>query len=301
MSEDDEHQSRASTQALRTAQDRRSALETVFRVAQSVERLQAGLQAANMMAGSAFQIPKHVAKFYSGLEKRTRELDNAAVEQMLGELEHQVQAELAQILEMTGTSEGAPLHLPDEGAPEVSTRELEEISELVFGFRRKAQTAVVLRLVLRERGVHTEALELPVDANALQLHIDRLAREEQRCRERLQGDIRTLMSELEQLSRSPELPEALREQLDQSGKELAENLQHLVRGRTLESLPHSFETVTMEEPDQPPPQNPVPPSEPEAPLKPRGALSTCWTWLKTPREVSWSDCRSGRYRGKPRE
>lgn len=291
-----------STDILQTLDYKKQALQELIQVAQTIERLQQGLQAVLLMGGNVQHIPRDVLRFYRGLDARLRAQPVRELSQLSNRLERAIRNDVGQILQLAAVEDSALLERHDQV---VQAEGAADALRLAEDFRRRVQTAVFLRVLLREHGVVTEPLEFTVPVQQIRQQIALLDERGRRYRVKAQREMHAVLKELQQCLVSETVPEALKETLRTVQRELRENLKHLQSGRPIEEMPFAVEYHFLQEETLP--ASPQSFAEIEArrddqeaqvtELKsPPGLLHCLWLWCVTPTSVSWSMLRTGRYR-----
>ncbi len=289
----------ASTDALRLIEQKRIALEAVVQLARSIEKFEQSLSAVLFLSGSAMKIPRTVLKTFRSLETQFEDRPNTELEQAIKGLEHLLQHDLAQIMGITISEEQWKFSASRITEDNTFAQEVDEISHLLDSLRRRAQTTVYLRLLLRDRGVHTDPLLFSVSDEDIQVHITQLLAEEAICRSRIIEDVQIICGDIEQMLSSHELPGYVIKDLSETRHNLEANLRMLRAGKKIEDIPFSFETISV--------VNPMGesfdielanPSSIPASEKPhrRSLFNSLLLWLTTSWRTSWSDIRSGKKR-----
>jgi hypothetical protein len=294
-----------STEQLQAIEHKRRALEAVVRIARSIEKFEQSLQAVLLLKGSSLQIPKAVLKTFRNLENQFEGRSNTEIEQAIKGLEHLLQHDLAQIFEITRADEKMVLSASRAPGADYSQQEMDEIGHLLDVFRRRAQTAVHLRVMLRERGIQTAPLSFGVDDDDIQIHINVLMAEEAVCRSRILAGIEEVCADISAILGSQELPEGIQHSLEETRQGLESNMALLKSGRKIEDIPFQFEEISMagsvngvaetaaetapagdieREPVQPPPDA----------NRANGFFRSLYLWLTTPWGTGWKAIRAGK-------
>lgn len=277
------------TQQFNALREKRKALERAFRVAQGVERLFRGLETALLLEHQPRHLAVRVQSFLDHLDPATLGLPTSELEASLRELDQAVQADLARMMDLARSEERLAEQLEDEHAE--AARGLLRTLE---AFRRKAHTAVALRLVLRERGIATPALDLRMPTVEIRRQIVLLKMREQDCRERIEQQIADIQLSIDQLLARDDINPAMVELLDEVSAGLTRNLQHLRRGGSTEDLPVSLAVIELATPPPVCAPEPTPEPRPRPPLRkpppPKmGFWRRLWLWLTTPTSIRWRD------------
>jgi hypothetical protein len=320
-----------STELLQTLDRKKRALEEVIHVAQTVERLQQGLQAVLLMGASTSRIPRHVLQFYRGLDARLRGQPVRELSGLLGGFEKAIRNDLGQIMQLAVVGDAALIEQRDPAAGDAGAS-ADAVGRLAEDFRRRVQTAVYLRVLLQEQGFRTEPLELAVPAEQIQQQITVLEQRGRQCRLKAQDEVRAVLADIERCLSSATIPEALKASLREVQTQLQANLAHLGSGKPVDEMPFAIETFLLQE-DQPVEPARVPDNrrsplasgeggatadghsavvggrrtaaegrETAAGNNPRpGIFRSLWLWCITPPEVSWKTIRRGVYSARRRK
>lgn len=295
---------------LHSLDEKKRALEEIMHVAQTVERLQEGLQAVLIMKETAHQIPRHVLKFYRGLDERLRGHPMNKLSKILSGLEQAIRNDLGQILQLAVVDDAALIDQRIEAEADNSPP-VDDVSRLTEDFRRRVQTAVYLRVLLREQGATTEPMELVVPTEQIQQQINALDERGQRCRKNMQVQVDDMLKDITQLLANEMLPDALKVNMRQTRAELEENLKHLKAGKSIENMPFYVDSFFLQDDESGqgggldvelvsvPLSDVALPGKidkPESGKEGRGFFRCLWLWCVTSTDVSWKEIRNGQYR-----
>lgn len=269
---------------------KRRTLEEIVRVTQSIERLHSGLQAVVLMGKPNALISNKALRYFQELNESTRLQPTAKLRATLAHLEERMRQNLQRILQIAVQQSGRPL---DE-------RHDDDTANLINEFRRTSQTAVALRILLKDRGEATKPSVLPVEQSLLRQSIDEIATREKRCRDRVEGDIGKMQEDARHLLTLRSLPPPMRNVVEDMVANLQENLDHVRAGKSIESLPHPIEVIEMAEevavahvPRATIPTRPNAATTAGAPddSGERGFFGRLNEWLNTPWKVAWRDIK----------
>ena len=281
---------KSATEELRQLRKKRKALESAMRIAASVERLHQGLKAVMLMGKPTSAIPKQALASYEELDEKTKLQPTAKLQEILAKLEKTIKTRLSTIMRLAELDDEALLARDQDDAEEGPS---ENIEHILNDYRKSAQTAVALRVLLKTRGVPTKAVVLDVSADVLKEKIVALGQREKRCRVHARQEIVTLINDIKGLMRRG-VPEGMKQVLLTAHRDLLMNLKHLDAGRTIESLPVSIEIIEMGEEEEieeivamPVMCDDEDQEQQSGKRKSPGFFSVFWRWLLTPFGVSW--------------
>ena len=136
-------------------------LEGLMRIAQSMERLQDSLQSVLLLGKSASRIPKSILKTFESLSEKTLTQPTKSLQATLANLDKIIKLKLNTIMSLTSSESNQD---PKSNVFQVATigevDAEDRIHKLVYEFKRTAQTAVALRVLLKERGVFTKPIDI---------------------------------------------------------------------------------------------------------------------------------------------
>ena len=138
-------------QDIAAIEDKRRILEQMVNIAQAIEHLQVSLESVLILGAPSSDLPEEALNLYSSISDSLRNLPVNKIKEYLKNLEAIIRRQLEQILHFSGTDLTADdsvelLFLSSDGSDQTPLEMLEE-------FKRTAQTAISLRVLLRRRGV----------------------------------------------------------------------------------------------------------------------------------------------------
>ncbi len=295
------------SEELRIIEEKRGTLEEAVRIALSIEQMHKGLSAALVMGTETARFPPETLALVDELSDEIRAAPDARLKEALAALEKIVTGKLERMLELAAMAES-----------ELLGADLGVIGRLLEDYRKKAQTAVALRVLLGQRGHRTEPVGLGTATERLRQRIEQLDERERHCRARVRRELTELAEESERILRRDDLPEAMRRVVEASLEDVRANIAHLDGGAPMRTLPVAVEIVEMEGGtisnvrasggqaglDEGPTvetqtlfqameEEPIeiePPRQQLDRLRRRGFFSQLWHWATTPR-IGWREAR----------
>lgn len=163
---------------------------------------------------------------------------------------------------------------------------VDHIEKMNTEFRKRAELALATRIVLHDRGLTTERLQLKYDQEMIAERLLQIRHEEHECRKIIATHINNIVHECDDLLLSNNMPNHLQKELLEVKRVMLENLEHLKIGRSLDTLPFNFEVIVMDSPEFMISETPIPDEPPEVKTH-----NSFWahlkSWLNTPWSVSW--------------
>ncbi len=294
---------------IRALEEKRETLERAIKIALNIEQLHKSLEATLQMGQPSADIPEEALTIFESLESSTHGMPLEKLKQNLASLEQAVKSKLAGILEVAEMDDDALL-----ASDPITTH------KLLNNFRKLAQTAVALRVLLHSRGETTDATELHVPAEQIRAKLAVITQKEKAYRKVIKTEIISMISETKRLLTIPDISDSMRNFLTTSSANLQNNLNHLESGKNITTMPVAIEMIEMGEAEittldtsgsatTTPPKdeaaavNKTPSLQKqtllvpmETPQKPQPGTQTAkkkkgfqriWEWATTPDEVTW--------------
>jgi hypothetical protein len=228
---------------LRVLRSKKETLQNVIKIARALSRLHQGLQAVLLLGRASSKVPKHAVRFYDALSEEVKHLPVNRLQQDLKTIDRLVRQEFDNILAIANANE---THFPAStvslGGSE-SGQEDARVHKLLDEFRRRAQTAVCLRAILRERGIATAPLALPVPEQTLQKQIDVLEKKETYYKAKIRSDVTAMKDDVDALLKNAAFSEVIKQELLQTQRGLQQDLEHIDAGKSLDELPFPIEAI----------------------------------------------------------
>lgn len=293
---------------------KRRTLQRVFQITEAIERLYSGLESVLIMGTPAIRLPAQALAAFNDLTDKTRIMTQARLVQALEAVDREVRKSLSRILELVdeigkrvdGLAGGEAEPLEDQ------------VTTFIQQFRRKAQTAVALRVLLEKRGVGQIPQFPAIPKHDLNKRLKQLLAREQICGTRIKEGVSEFRKDAALILANDEVPEPIKAKVREVVAELEDELLNLQEGVKADGRSLQLETVILhserpvdkvETPQprprpQPQPQSrprpqpePRPQPQPEQPRTTRIAATEngFWTrlqlWLATSWAVSWRDLK----------
>ena len=294
---------------IRALEEKRDALERAVKIALNIEHLHKSLEATLLMGESSADIPKEALATFEKLEDSTQGMPLAKLKETLVSLERAIKSKLDNILKIAEMDDDALV-----ASDPVATH------RLLNNYRKQAQTAVALRVLLHSRGEATDATELHVPTEQIRAKLTVVAQKERAYRKVVKTEIISMVKETERMLTNPGISDSMREFLIASNDDLQNNLDHLDSGNSITSMPVAIEMIEMSEseittldtaPSATPASRPneVPevqkqtvfaplesshpqPSVQQAKKNKKGFFTRIKEWITTPDEVTWKKTRA---------
>jgi len=289
------------SQEIRALEEKRDALERAVKIALNIEHLHKSLEATLLMGQSSADIPKEALTTFEKLESSTQGMPLAKLKKNLTSLEQAIKSKLDNILKIAEMDDDELI-----ASDPIATH------KLLNNYRKLAQTAVALRVLLHSRGETTDATKLHVPAEQIRAKLTVVTQKERAYRKVIKTEVVSMIAETERMLTNPGISDSMREFLVASNDDMQQNLDHLDSGKSITTMPVAVEMIEMSEneittldtaPSTTSPQanetpkvqkqtlfTPMETPKPQPPVqqtKKKGLFRRIWEWATTPDEVSW--------------
>ncbi|MCB1857156.1 MAG: hypothetical protein KDI63_02740 [Gammaproteobacteria bacterium] len=264
---------------------KRRVLEQIVAITHAIEHLQASLDSVLVLGMASKEIPENALSLYSSLNENLRNLPVKKIQEYQKNLEAVIRQQLDKILQLSGIDFNSDQAIAnfcrnEDVAGHNSVALLED-------FKRTAQTAVSLRVLLRKRGVPTSGTALPVPKAVIVQQLEQLDRQEQQQRAKVKIKIEEMQQDIDRMLENPTYPSGMKQILASARENLGKDIEALDAGAALGTLSFvaDVQNLTAIGEEQSDGVEIV-----AAPVKPERELSfsaTASRWLNSPWDVSW--------------
>jgi hypothetical protein len=224
------------SQELKILEEKREALEKAVKIALNIERLHGSLEATLLMGKPASELPEEALATLAELEESIKSEPVDKLRESLAVLVQLVQSKLAQILALSEMDAEA-LVAPETG----------DIEGLLTDYRKQAQTAVALQVLLHSRGVATVPIELHVPTEQIRARLTAVEQKERVYRKIIRTEIVVMITETNRMLANEGLSATMRHFLAASNEDMQRNLDHLDAGKKITAMPVAIEIIEMGE------------------------------------------------------
>jgi len=278
-------------QDISAIEEKRQVLERIVDITQTIESMQKSLNSALMLGLSSKEMPEDAYTLYSALSDSIRNLPVIKIKEYLANMETIIKSQLEKILGFSGVEFDSDdtvesVYLAGDGVDENPLNLLED-------FKRTAQTAVSLKVLLKNRGVQTDGSDLPVPRDTIHKQLKHLDAQEKQQRTKAKEKIGEMREDLDKMIDNPSYPAEMKEMLKAVQGNLDQDLKHIDAGVSLGKLSFvaeaaevtAIEEVTVETEKKEKTAIPEPQDV--------GFSTAASRWLNTPWDTSWDDVRKG--------
>lgn len=218
-------------------ENKRQMLASLIRVAQGVNKHTQGLEHVLLLARPSQTFPPKIDQYIKLLEGKTSLLSDAELSQQSEKYDTRCKQLINTLLDVVD-------HTQMDGEQErVSFSE--EMQQQFKEFKNKTQTAVGLRAMLKKRGVTLSPVHFGFPQEWISEQIDTFHKTNIALRARIKTLAMELIVDVKQLQKNKTLSPVLREGLSYAESSMQENLSHLKKGGSIETLPHEFESLVI--------------------------------------------------------
>jgi len=291
------------TTELELIQRKRTALQKLIRLTSTLNRLLQGLQAVLLTGRPIADIPSKIIEQFQSLGEKLQGHSTDTLKNTLSTTDLRMQSDIKHVLQLTRMDDAElGKHIGGTGMKLVDNLN-QNLDSYAGEFKKKAQTSIALRMVLKARNIVTKALKLPVPESFLEQQISVLDIRESECKKRIHRDMHSLDNDIDNMLQSEDCPDGIRQQLMQIKTNMQKNIQHFEAGKQLDEMPIMYESIELsatpqdvarvEAESQPAVAVTVEATVVVTPEKTRarGFFSRVWLWLKSPMSVNWKDTK----------
>ena len=284
---------------VRLLKERRQSLDDVIKFTLGINDLQKSLESVILLKKPAKDIPRDLLKILGDISASVANLPTTELDKRLHLLEQTIRNDINTIMGISNQLELLNASADLDTSSQVKTSKLHK---LVTDFRRRSNTAIILKLHLRQRGAKVPDSVIPVSTDELVHQVSKLVEEEKRCRERTVQRLRELDEDVGNLIINPKHPIEIKTFALMLHDQINQNIGHLVDGKDIEKMPFAIEIISVGSEEQPEKSEPktaesdVSAKEQiiEKPLEPQqkttsGFFTKLFKWLSSPWSVKWRD------------
>lgn len=286
------------SEEIRLIKQRRKSLDHIIKFTLGISRLQQSLESVLLLKKPTKDIPRDLLKVLGNISDNIANLPSNELLKRLTHIEESIQNDMNNIMSITKQ--------PDT-INASSSNQAEDISEklqlLINDFRRRINTAIVLKLHMRTRGMKVAETTIPITAEELVTQASKLVVEEKKCRTKTKDELQAMNNQMEIILNNEDCPAGMKKYANELQQEINENIEHLNKGKDIEKMPFVIEIIQMGESDNSEPNPTSSPSQVEENIVPVDDVTTATNdkkisffskiqkWLATPWAVKWKNIK----------
>jgi len=216
---------------------KRQMLASLIRVAQGVNKHTQGLEHVLLLARPSQTFPPKIDQYIKLLEGKTSLLSDEALSKQSEKCDARCKQLISTLLDIVD-------HTQIEGDQKLASFS-DEIQQQFKEFKNMTQTAVGLRAMLKKRGVSLSPVQFGFPQEWISEQIDTFRKTNLELRARIKTLAIELIVDVKQLQKNKNLSQVLRNGLSYAESSMQDNLKHLNKGGSIDTLPHEFENLVI--------------------------------------------------------
>jgi len=225
---------------VRLLKERRESLDDVIKLSLGINDLQKSLESVLLLKQPPKDIPRDLLNVLGNISNTVANLPSNELSKRLDLIEKTIQHDIDTIMGISSQMEILDSNKLGETESQLSTTKLRE---LVTDFRRRTNTAIILKLHLRKRGANVSESVIPVSTDVLVEQVSKLVIEEKKCRARTIKCLTDLDEEIGDLIINPKHPETIKLYAVMLHDQINQNIGHLKQGKDIEKMPFAVEII----------------------------------------------------------
>lgn len=230
------------SEEIRLIKQRRKSLDHIIKFTLGVSRLQKSLESVLLLKKPTKDIPRDLLKVLGNISDNVANLPSKELMKRLTRIEKSIQEDMNTIMGITKQPDS--IDASNSIQPEDIS---DKLQTLINDFRRRINTAIVLKLHMRTRGMDVSETTIPVTAEELVSQASKLVVEEKNCRTKTKDELEAMDNQMEMIINNEDCPKAMKNYADQLRQEIHQNIEHLNKGRDIEKMPYVVEIIQMGE------------------------------------------------------
>ena len=221
---------------------RREGLDTAIKITLSINRLQHSLESILLLKKPTKDIPSDLLALFGNLSEAIANLPSTELTKRLVKIEESIRQDIQTIMGISDKPDVLdPLNLEKPSSEEVT----ETLHALIHDFRRRTNTAIVLKLHLRARGIEAAETLIPVTPEALVTQVAKLVVEEKKCIKKIKKDLLELDEQVGHIIFNKDYSNNMRDLAFVMHQQINANINHLDKGKDIESMPFVVEIIEL--------------------------------------------------------
>ena len=284
------------SEEIRLIKQRRKSLDHIIKFTLSISRLQKSLESVLLLKKPTKDIPRDLLKVLGNISDNVVNLPSNELMKRLTRIEKSIQEDMNAIMGITTQPDS--IDTSNSNQPEDVSKNLQS---LINDFRRRINTAIVLKLHMRTRGMNVAETTVPITAEELVSQVSKLVVEEKKCRTKTKDELEAMGNQIEKIINNEDCPTTMKTCAHQLLQEIHQNIEHLNKGKDIEKMPYVVEIIQMGEEQTTKPE----PTSQETKIsknsdateevtkvssnKKLSFFNKISKWLETPWAVKWKD------------
>jgi len=229
-----------SKEALQSLTDKRKALESLIKIAGGIESQHSALNELALAARPSQEFPAKVVNYFKVMEKSLDGHDSTKLLQKLEKIEETISKSVERILAL------ARVDINKLRDNEIDNIDVSVFSKFIDEFKRRTNTSLGLRLILKKRGLAIAPIQIPIKQETINAQIEALKEKENRCVKQIRSEIQSIIKDTQSMLKEDQLPDAIRKELENVSRAMEVNIEHLDKGGSVSEIPNVFEVIVLE-------------------------------------------------------
>ncbi len=229
------------TVSIDAIREKQRLLKRVIIITRALERMQDSLKSVLILGQPSTDIPDGMLKYFYLLSNKIKQKPTDKIRKYLNQLESIIHANLQAIMDISRIDHG--VDSAEQATNGDETPYSDKAMNLLREFNRQAQTAVSLKILLLQRGVHTPATVVKIPIDLIKGQLRRLAKKEELQRNKIKTQILDMQNDLQLMLDSNEYSDEMKEVFRSVMVGLENDQRAISQGVRIDQLPFSFEVV----------------------------------------------------------
>ena len=287
------------TDEVRLLKERRKSLDDVIKFTLGINDLQKSLESVLLLKQPPKDIPRDLLSILGNISDSVANLPSNELAKRLDLIEKTIKQDIDTIMGISSQLEILDSTVQADSESHIKSTKLHK---LVTDFRRRTNTAIILKLHLRKRGAAVAESIIPVSTDVLVEQVSKLVNEEKKCRERTIKGLTALDQDIGDLIINPKHPIEIKQYALMLHDQINQNIAHLKQGKDIEKLPFAVEIIKVGTEDEKPTKPKKKKHEVKTKSKhhkkqtseikrkkPTGLFKKLFKWFSSPWSVHWRD------------
>lgn len=286
------------TDEVRLLKERRKSLDDVIKLTLGINDLQKSLESILLLKQPPKDIPRDLLNILGNISDSVANLPSNELSKRLNLIEKTIQHDIDTIMGISNQLDILDSSISEDSDSQITTSKL---PELVIDFRRRTNTAIILKLHLRKRGANVTESIIPVSTDVLVEQVSKLVIEENKCRKRTIKGLTELDQDIGDLIINPNHPPEVKQYALMLHDQINQNIGHLKQGKDIEKMPFAVEIIEVGKSKDKPEiakknkkrthlKEGVKKEDPkEINKKPTSFIKKLFKWFSSPWSVHWRD------------
>ncbi len=230
-----------STAPMNLIRDKQRLLKRLIIITRAIERMQDSLNSVLILGKPSTDIPDGMLKYFHLLSNKIKQKPTEKIRQYLNQLELTIKSNLQEIIKISMLDHYAGSVGPASNGAEKPYSD--EAMYLLREFNKQAQTAVSLKILLLQRGVHTPGTVVKVPVHLIKGQLKHLAKKEEIQLNKIRTHVSDIQNDFESMLDSSEYTDEMKDMFRNVITGLKNDQRAISQGVRIYQLAFSFEKI----------------------------------------------------------